>query len=202
MDRGLRTLEGMNKLISSLALVLVLTIPACVSPTSPSRATSLSGKTEIPMLVAAGKVAKWDLVRVDFDENARPGYWIAWQNPSRLDGQYDFGVNASAKLPEVPKTFQPDGYSPKTKPIDFSREIFIPAIGRKVTYYCESGATGSENASFSTLPIAWPDGHGGTVYYVISAESDAPEKILSQVKWKKPGSMADAKILDDGTIYR
>jgi hypothetical protein len=106
-------------------------------------------------------------------------------------------VGPSAGTGRSGNTYNPDGNSLETKSIDFSKEIQIPAIGRKVAYYCESGGGGSENATFSTLPIAWPEGHGGTVYDVIWAESDAPEKILSQVKWAEPGSMADAKIAEN-----
>lgn len=175
-------------------------LPACVQSTSMVQASSRSGKTDLPMLLPTGKTAKWNLSSVVFDEKQKPSYALGWKNPSRLEGQYRFGVMAYAKSPDVPKVYQPDGYSSQTRPIDFSQEIFIPAINRKVAYYCDSGGGGSENATYSTLPIAWPDGHGGTIYYVIWAESDAPEKILSQVKWTKPGSMADAKVPDDGTI--
>lgn len=180
-------------LLASGLLGLAL-IPACVHPAGTS---GQSGKTDIPMLVASGKTAAWPLRSVRFDENGKPSYSLLWKNPSRLESHYRFGVIASPKPPEVPKTYQPDGYSPQQKPIDFSHEIQIPAIGRKVVFYCDSSGGGSENATFSTLPIAWPDGHGGTVYYVIWAESDEPQKILSQVKWAEPGSMAAAKAAED-----
>lgn len=153
------------------------------------------------MLVPAGRVAKWKLRNLAFDEDGHPSYSIWRKNPSRLEGHYSFSVHASGTRHEMPKTYQPDGYSAEEKPIDLSHEIFIPAISRKVRYYCESGSGGSENAIFATEPITWPDGHGGTAYYVIRAESDEPEKILDQVKWAKPGSMKDAKAEDIGTIY-
>ncbi len=150
------------------------------------------------MLVPAGRVAEWRLRNLEFDKDGNPSYSIWRKNQSRLEGHYSFSVHASGTRHEIPKTYQPDGYSSEEKPIDLSPEIFIPAIGRKVHYYCESGSGGSENAIFTTEPIAWPDGHGGTVYYVIRAESDEPGKILDQVKWTKPGSMKDAKAKELG----
>lgn len=187
-----------------LIFLCAASVPACVSPTTGTTigtASNLSGKTDIPMLVPAGKSERWKLRNVAFDEDGQPSYSIWLKNPSRLESHYGFGIHASGTRHEIPKTYEPDGYSPERKPIDLSPEIFIPAIGRKVHYYCESGAGGSENAIFATEPIAWPDGHGGTVYYVIRTESDEPEKILHQVKWAKPGSMKDAKVEDNGTIY-
>jgi len=168
-------------------------VPSCVSPTSATTA-NLSGKTDIPMLVPSGKPATWPLRTLKFDEAGKPSYTLWRENPSRLESHYHIGVDARAERPKIPRTYQPDGYSAEEKPIVL-QEIFIPAIGRKVRYYCKSGSGGSENAIFATEPIAWPDGHGGTVYYVIETESDEPEKILDQVKWKEPGSMADAKVV-------
>lgn len=168
-------------------------LTGCVQPASPG----VSGKTGIPMLVASGKPGKWPLRSAAFDEDGAPSYRLLWKNPSRLEDHYRFGVLAYPTRPAVPETYQPDMYSPEKKPIDFSHQIEIPALGRKVVYYCDSGSGGSENATYSTLPIAWPDGHGGTVHYVIWAESDAPEKILSQVKWAEPGSMAGVKVAED-----
>ena len=178
-------------------LLCGILIPACVSPTTGTTAaavSNLSGKTDIPMLVLTGKPGKWPLRTLKFDENGKPSYTLWWENPSRLESHYNMGVEASSQRPKMQKTYQPDGYSGEEKPIAL-QEIFIPAIGRKVRYYCKSGSGGSENAIFATEPIAWPDGHGGTVYYVIQTESDEPEKILDQVKWAKPGSMADAKVV-------
>ena len=149
------------------------------------------------MLVPAGKVAKWPLCTLIFDAVEKPSYTVWRKNPTRLETHYNFGVMARAKRPQLPKTYQPDPYSGKEVPIDLSQEIFIPAIGRKIHYYCKSASGGSENAIFATEPIAWPDGHGGTVYYVIEAESDEPEKILDQVTWAKPGSMANAKAVNN-----
>ncbi len=179
------------------AMVCATLIPSCVSPTSGTHAaatSNLSGRTDIPMLVLSGKPAKWQLRTLKFDEDGKPSYSLGWKNPSRLQSHYNIGIDASAKLPEMPKTYQPDGYSAEEKPIVL-QEVFIPAIGKKIRYYCKSGAGGSENAIFATEPIAWPDGHGGTVYYVIETESDEPGKILNQVEWEKPGSMADAKVV-------
>lgn len=189
-------------IVSTLLCAALIT--GCVNPTTgatAATASNLSGKTDIPMLVPAGRIAKWRLRNLEFDEDGNPSYSIWRKNPSRLEGQYGFGVHASSVRHEIPKTYEPDGYSSKKEPVDLSKEIFIPAIGRKVRYYCESGSGGSENAIFATEPIAWPNGHGGTVYYVIRTESDEPEKILDQVKWAKPGSMANVKAEDDGTIY-
>jgi hypothetical protein len=187
-----------------MALVVLgaASLTACVnSPTKITAAAGqLSGKTEIPMLVAAGKVAKWKLCCLDFDDGEKPSYRIAWENPSRLEGQYSLDIRAARTCPKIPKTTDPGDDRGVAVPIKLTQEIFIPALGRKVHYYCKSEATGSENAIFSTEPIAWPDGHGGQVFYEISAESDAPEKILNQVKWSAPGSMADTKLPDDGTI--
>ncbi len=183
------------------ALLCAALIPACVSATGETTAATstggLSGKSDIPMLVPAGKAGNWPLRTMKFDEGGPSSYVLWRENPSRLESHYHIGVDASGKRPQVPKTYQPDGYSAEEKPIDLSRAIFIPAIGRKVRYYCKSGAGGSENAIFATEPIAWPDGHGGTVYYVIETESDEPEKILDQVKWSEPGSMADAKVVEN-----
>ncbi len=149
------------------------------------------------MLVPAGRVAKWPLRTLIFDDVEKPSYTVWRENPSRLERQYNFGVTASGQRPKMPKTYQPDPYSGVEKPIDLSHEIFIPAIDRKVRYYCKSASGGSENAIFATEPIAWPDGHGGTIYYVIEAESDDPDLILDQVKWEMPGAMKNAKAMKD-----
>ncbi|MEO8614695.1 MAG: hypothetical protein ABI600_06110 [Luteolibacter sp.] len=183
----------LNLLVS--AIVSAALLPGCASPSTGTTAATrnLSGKTDIPMLVPSGKTEKWPLCTLVFDDVEKPSYTVWRENPTRLETHYNFGVKASAKRPQLPKTYQPDPYSGVEKPIDLSQEIFIPAIGRKVHYYCKSASGGSENAIFATEPITWPDGHGGTVYYVIETESDEPEKILDQVKWDKPGSMANAK---------
>lgn len=160
--------------------------------------SALSGKTDLPVLMPAGHAATWPVAVLRFDGEVRPSYSLHCSG--RVQNEREgLGIFASPVQEELPKSKNYGTYEPQLKTVDYSKEVFIPAFGRKVAWYLSEEADGTQNAIYKTVPVAWPDGHGGTVYYVIQAEVAAskPEALLSQVKWGKPGALANVKVKED-----
>ncbi len=154
-------------------------------------APELSAARDICVLIPAGLAAKWPLYGFSLDEDGRPSYNIR-RRFRGADGLQTVATSATRTKPEVPRTRSIDAMSEKQEPVTLDKEVFIPAFERRVRYYLQSHGGGADNDYYATEPLAWSDGHGGTLWIVIQAEVDRtpPEKLLASVKWVEPGKVA------------
>jgi hypothetical protein len=158
-------------------LATLLSMLLCATPlpqngaTSNKPKTTLSGKTDIPMLLPGKNPASWKTEEASFDKSRY--YFISKYSPV---GNESITILASAE--------KEMGSSKSGK------TVAIPEIGNVRYRQCSVGGDG-EPPRYETDPFARDDGHGGKVRYIIRVNTDRgnQETLMSSVRWAPPGTM-------------
>jgi hypothetical protein len=141
----------------------------CVTSNKPK--TTLSGKTDIPMLLPGKNLASWKTEEASFDKSRY--YFISKYSPV---GNESITILASAE--------EEMGSSKSGK------TVAIPEIGNVRYRQCSVGGD-EEPPRYETHPFIRDDGHGGKVCYIIRVNTDRgnQEALMRSVRWAPPGTM-------------
>lgn len=176
-------------------LFLACSVFATIAMAAPSPSDSArSGKL---LLVPAGRVAKWPVYLARGEPDDYSLYHYGRRRSSPLEGVF---TSAHGKPWTIPTRIQNGMPDPRSGVVSWlpvvRKQIFIPALGRKVVFYQSEVGGGADNDTYSTEPIPWPDGEGGTVYLRISAEvaETKPERLLIAVRWASRSEVAHWRV--------
>lgn len=171
----------MPRFLGLLLLLCTLAPPAVADgqPSAPARRGQL-------VLVPADRAAKWPVYQAESKPDEYALYHFSRRRSGPLEGVFTSAHREPWAIPARIQNGMPD---PRTgvvswKPV-VQKKVRIPALGRTVVFYQSEVGGGADNDTYSTEPIPWPDGRGGTLYLRIRAEvaETRPEELLPAVRW-------------------